>query len=169
MLRLTGLVVVFVALLRACSGQAQSFDASGIDRPTELAGTWLMKPGDDFAYAQPGYDDSGWTHVDASHDLHEYVPGPRPDVVWYRLHLRTSPRQTDLALTTHDLGRAYEVYANGSRILQLGHVVPYAPRLPWTRLLESLPEQVVRSGNVVLAVRVAISEQEWAEPKPGLN
>ena len=48
LLRLPCLVVVLVALLRACPGQAQSFDASGLDRPTELGGSWLMKPGDDW-------------------------------------------------------------------------------------------------------------------------
>jgi len=84
-----------------------------------------MKPGDDPAYAQPDYDDSSWTRMDLSHDLHDYVRGPRPEVVWYRLHLRTSPTQTDLALATYEFGRAWEIYANGSRILQLGHVVPY--------------------------------------------
>jgi len=81
LLRLPCLAVVFVALLSACPGQAQSFDASGptgIDRPTPLGGTWLMKPGDDLAYAQPGYDDSAWTRMDLSHDLHDYVRGPRP-------------------------------------------------------------------------------------------
>jgi phosphoserine phosphatase RsbU/P len=169
LLRLQCLAVVLVALLIACPGQAQSFDASGLDRPTELAGTWLMQPGDDLAYAQPGYDDSAWTRADVSHDLHDYVHGPRPDVVWYRLHLRTSPTQTDLALATHDLGQVFEIYANGSRILQLGSVEPYTPCVPWIRLLESLPEQAVRSGNVVLAVRVAIPEQDWALPGIGLD
>ncbi len=169
LLRLPCLVVVFVALLRACPGLAQTFDASGLDRPTELAGTWLMKPGDDLAYAQPGYDDSGWTRVDVKHDLRDYVRGPHPAVVWYRLHLRTSPTQTDLALATHDVGPAYEIYANGSRILQLGRVVPYSPRIRWTRLLGSLPAQAVRSGNVVLAVRAAIPEWAWAEPDVGVH
>jgi hypothetical protein len=125
LLRLPCLVVVFMALLRGSPGLTQSFDASGLDRPTPLGGTWLMKPGDDPAYAQPDYDDSSWTRMDLSHDLHDYVRGPRPEVVWYRLHLRTSPTQTDLALATYEFGRAWEIYANGSRILQLGHVVPY--------------------------------------------
>jgi sigma-B regulation protein RsbU (phosphoserine phosphatase) len=172
LLRLPCLAVVFVALLSACPGQAQSFDASGptgIDRPTPLGGTWLMKPGDDLAYAQPGYDDSAWTRMDLSHDLHDYVRGPRPEVVWYRLHLRTSPTQTDLALATHEFGRAWEIYANGSPILRLGRVAPYTPYLAWTRLVGPLPEQAVRSGTVVLAVRLAIPEQEWVQPQPGLD
>jgi sigma-B regulation protein RsbU (phosphoserine phosphatase) len=107
--------------------------------------------------------------MDISHDLHDYVCGSHPAVVWYRLHLRTSPTQTDLALATDGLAQAFEIYANGSRILQLGRVAPYSPCVPWTRLLGSLPEQAVRSGNVVLAVRVAIPEQEWAEPDAGLQ
>ena len=68
-----------------------------------------MKPGDDPAYAQPDYDDSSWTRMDLSHDLHDYVRGPRPEVVWYRLHLRTSPTQTDLALATYEFSRAWEI------------------------------------------------------------
>jgi sigma-B regulation protein RsbU (phosphoserine phosphatase) len=128
-----------------------------------------VRPGDDLAYAQPGYDDSGWTRMDVSHDLHDYVRGPRPDGVWYRLHLRTSPTQTDLALATHEFGRAWEIYANGSRILRLGRVAPYTPCLPWTRFVGPLPEQAVRSGTVVLAVRLAIPEQEWVQPQPGLD
>ena len=49
---LTILLLVLMALARA--GQAQSFDASKIAHPTNLAGAWLVKAGDDPAYAQPG-------------------------------------------------------------------------------------------------------------------
>jgi hypothetical protein len=53
LLRLPYLVVIFVLLLRPGSGQAQSFDASGLDRPNPLGGAWLMKLGDDPSYARP--------------------------------------------------------------------------------------------------------------------
>ena len=32
--------------------RAQSFDASNLRQPTDLAATWLVKAGDDLAYAR---------------------------------------------------------------------------------------------------------------------
>jgi hypothetical protein len=59
-------ILLLLILAGVNAGLAQSFDASTIDRPTDLPGTWLMKAGDDPAYAQPGFDDSNWTRMDVS-------------------------------------------------------------------------------------------------------
>lgn len=44
--------------------RAQTFDATALRQPTDLGMTWLIKAGDDPAYAQTGYDDSKWTPFD---------------------------------------------------------------------------------------------------------
>jgi phosphoserine phosphatase RsbU/P len=163
------IALLLFVLMAFHAGEAQSFDASKLDRPTNLSGTWLMKAGDDPAYAQPGFDDSGWTHMDVSRDLHDYLPAGRPAVVWYRLHLHTSPAQTSFGLATANLAYAFEIYANGTRILKLGSVAPYTAYFPRTSLSTAIPDKAVQSGSVVLAVRVAISPQEWSHPMPGLS
>ena len=163
---LTILLLVLMALARA--GQAQIFDASKIDHPTNLAGTWLVKAGDDPAYSQPGFDDSSWTRMDAGRDLHAYF-GSRPAVVWYRLRLHTSPEQKNLGLATFNLARAFEIYANGAPILKFGSVAPYAGCVPFAALSAAIPDKAVQSGSVVIAVRVAISPREWLQPIHKLN
>jgi hypothetical protein len=155
-MRVSALIILLLTMRAGVNaGRAQSFDASKIDRPTDLPGTWLMKAGDDPAYAQPGFDDSGWTRVDINRDLHP--PAGPPKVVWYRLHLRTSPAQTNLGLTVAHLAYAFEIYANGTRILKFGSVAPFAADWPWGWLTPAIPDKAVQSGNVVLAVRASIS------------
>jgi len=151
------------------SAEAQSFDASKIDRPTALPVTWLIKAGDDPAYAQPGFDDSGWTQVDISRDVHDYPSAGRPKVVWYRLHLRTSPTQTNLGLGTAHVAYAFEIYANGTPIRKFGSVAPFAADWPWAWLTTAIPDKAVQSGSVALAVRVAITPQGRMPPIPPLS
>lgn len=77
---------------------AQSFDATNLRQPADLAATWLVHDGDDPAYARPDFDDSQWTRFDSTTSLHKVISSSDPRVVWYRLHVKVSPAQLGLAL-----------------------------------------------------------------------
>ncbi len=147
---------------------AQSFDATNLRQPDPLNVTWLAMAGDDPAYARPDYDDSKWVRVDTSRSLLDYFPGQRPEIVWYRLHIKVAPNEQGLGLEEWGLSSAFEIYVNGERILKNGHLAPFAP---WTfnaRILVPLPPKAVATGSLVLALRVHISRVEWSVGFPGL-
>jgi sigma-B regulation protein RsbU (phosphoserine phosphatase) len=154
--------------LMPCGLAAQTFDATNLHEPTELAATWLVHAGDDPAYARPDLDDSGWMKFDSTKDLHDLFPHDHPEIVWYRLHVRVLPTQTGLALAEWYIAPAFEVYVNGERIMQCGRVAPYRNYVGGARLLESISDRQVATGSFVIAARVHIARSEWGS-NPGLN
>ncbi len=147
--------------------RAQTFDASDLRQPQDLNMPWLVKAGDDPSYAQPSFDDSSWTVVDPSETLLKTFP-VRPDVVWYRLHVKVAPNQRGLALKVWTLASAFEVYVNGRKLIESGSVKPYKPFTVDGALLKRIPEADVMSGSLVIALRVHISQAEWVSGFPGL-
>ena len=129
--------------------------------------TWLAKAGDDPAYARPDFDDSQWMHVDPNLSLKYYFPHTRPNVVWYRLHVKVAPNQSGLALAEWNLTSAFEIYANGDRLFQTGQVAPYRPYLYGARLLRDIPDSAIAAGSVVIAMRLHISTNDWIASFPG--
>ncbi|MGD0913701.1 MAG: hypothetical protein ABR928_17530, partial [Terracidiphilus sp.] len=86
--------VAALVLLALCLApgrlSAQTFDATTLRQPTDLGMTWLIQEGDDPAYSRPDFDDSKWIHFDPSQSL-TGVSQARPQVVWYRLHVKVAP------------------------------------------------------------------------------
>jgi len=159
-------LVLLTLCLAPCALRAQTFDATALRQPTDMGMTWLLKAGDDPAYAQPGYDDSKWTVVDPNETLVKMFP-VRPEVVWYRLHVKVSPNQKGLALREWNLASAFEIYVNGRRLIQTGEVAPYKPDTFDAYLIERIPEADIESGSLVIAMRVHISQLEWVSGFPG--
>jgi hypothetical protein len=171
------LQLLFVALLfQTLSLRAQSkpgyFDATNLHQPTELSATWLIHAGDDpdgsKGWAQPGFDDSNWTPCDPSKSLHSYFPQGNPGFVWYRLHIKVAPIEPGLALEEWGLGSAVTVFMNGATVFQIGRMAPYVPYTSGEQLLAVIPEHQIATGNLVLAVRVHLSNPDWNTALPGL-
>jgi len=116
---------------------------------------------------QPGFDDSNWTRFDVNNALTSVMPG-KPEVVWYRLHLKVQPTQSELSMSEYYLASAFEIYANGQEILANGRVKPFAANTFGGRLLSRIPEKEIATGSVVIAVRAHISKGEWGDAHPGL-
>jgi len=148
-------------------GFAQSFDATHVSKPTDLDGTWLVRGGDDPAWARADLDDSSWTRVDAAASLHDVFTKANPEVVWYRLHVKVEPRETGLALGEYNLASAFEIFVNGERFMQSGRVAPYAAYTYSARLVKPIPDSEIASGSLVIALRVHISANEWGSTNPG--
>jgi hypothetical protein len=163
------LVAVALVALAIPSIHAQSFDASTLHAPTELSMPWLMHAGDDPSFARPDLDDSRWTVFDPRRPLTLNFPRSKPRIVWYRLHIRLAPGQRNLAIEETTLARAFEVYANGQRILTSGSFAPLRPYTFAASLIAPLPPPNPADNTVFLAVRVYIWPDEWAATSyPGL-
>jgi sigma-B regulation protein RsbU (phosphoserine phosphatase) len=162
-------ILALVSLaLNTSSSQAQTFDASHLPGPQDLATTWLVHAGDDPAYAETGFDDSSWKLFNTATSLKNVITGSQPTVVWYRLHVKVDPSQRDLALLEWNLESAFEVYVNGERILQVGRVDPFVPYSFQARLVRRVPDQQIATGHLVIAVRAHITTLEWSGTAPGL-
>jgi sigma-B regulation protein RsbU (phosphoserine phosphatase) len=136
-------------------------DITHLHGPRFLDSPWLVQAGDDPAWAVPSFDDSHWIRFDPYSPIDALYGKQRPSVIWYRLHLNVDPAQNDLALSEYQIARAFEIYANGQRVLVSGQVQPYkAGTLP-ARLLIPISQTSRQSGSLVLAMRVHISTGEW--------
>jgi sigma-B regulation protein RsbU (phosphoserine phosphatase) len=129
---------------------AAGTDAARLHGAMEIGKDWSLHLGDDLAYAEPGYDDSGWQKVDLRRN-------PLPsDIVaqgqarWYRLHLHVPDGPgSKQVLLTGQVG-SFELYVNGRRT---GPAM--RPSFFWVierPMVYELPAEA-SGGDVVLAVR----------------
>ncbi len=98
---------------------AQTIDIQSLYQPAPLAGVWKQHLGDDdLRYADPTFDDSGWTHITMPRPS---LPGPR-GITWYRfrVHLPEPLPGESLSILIGPLFPAYEIFANGRKIGQFG-------------------------------------------------
>src|SRR5579871_4112834 len=148
--------------------QAQTFDATHLRQPANLDAKWLVQAGDDPAYASPNFDDSHWLLFDPSQSINRLFP-QHPEVIWYRLHLNVDPSDRGLALSEVKVARAFEVYVNGERLIASGKIAPFVPYTSDARLVGRIPDRMLASGSVVIALRVHFSRLEWnVGQNPGL-
>jgi phosphoserine phosphatase RsbU/P len=142
-------------------------DVTELRQATDLRGPWLVQAGDDPAYAQPAFDDSHWARFDANGSVKSVAPNSRPEVLWYRMHIRVAPNDRELALEEWNIASAFEVYVNGQRLITNGTVTPFVPNTYSARLLQAIPTKEIATGNLVIALRVHVSRYEWDNPHPG--
>lgn len=165
--RLSVLLAACCAVLLAPALSAQTFDATHLPEPAQLAAIWLIHAGDDPAWARTDFNDADWTRFDSRSDIKRVFPVYHPDVAWYRLRVQVPPNQTGLALMEHTISSAFEVYVGGQRIMQTGQVAPYVPYTFGARLLAPIPDSMVADGSVLIALRVHFSRLEWDSSGPG--
>jgi hypothetical protein len=139
-----------------------AFDATNLNKPADLESAWLIRAGDDPAYAQPEFDDSHWTRFDPHNSLKTVFLENHPEIVWYRLRVKVNPSQTGLALREYLISPAFEIYVNGRLLMQSGQVAPYLPYTTNARLLSPIPDSLLATGSLVIAMRVHIAPAEWS-------
>jgi sigma-B regulation protein RsbU (phosphoserine phosphatase) len=145
------------------------FDATKLREPADLDSPWLIRAGDDPAYARPDFDDSQWALFDPHGDMKSVFKTNRPEVIWYRLRVKVSPGQTGLALREENIARAFEIYVNGERVIAEGQIAPFIPYTWNAKVLELIPNRLLASGSIVVALRVHIAPSEWAGEEPGYS
>jgi Stage II sporulation protein E (SpoIIE) len=97
--------------LAATTALAQPVDATQWHSGTvTLNEGWLEQEGDDLAWAQAGFDDSGWKKVELD-ELGQATSGWR----WYRLHLKLQPGHDHVHILVAGGVGTYELYLNGEK------------------------------------------------------
>jgi hypothetical protein len=172
--RLAGVFLVLAFVLGATGVLAEAspaaYDAKRMDVPRDLNDGWLVQSGDDPSYANPSFDDSRWTAINLQTPLPAVLHGAHPQVVWYRLRIQVDPTQAGIALREESLARAFEVYVNGERLMTSGHFGPFRPYTYNSQILARIPDRMVATGHLVVALRVGISGQDWSNTGfPGLS
>jgi phosphoserine phosphatase RsbU/P len=74
-----------------------------------LADGWRVHTGDDAAWAQPGFDDSGWRSTTLADD----APTVQRGIRWYRMRIDLPAQHGPLALLITGPDSEYQVYVNG--------------------------------------------------------
>ena len=127
-----------------------------------LKNGWHYHVGDNPAWAQPDFDDSGWDTLNPSRPRRELPRAAQTGISWLRLRFRLgdSLRQHDLLLNCGERG-AVEVYLNGQLVQRQG-VINADPTRVVPRGRFPQPGQVPAGGPAeqVLAVRYA----PWQPP-----
>ncbi|HEY0759257.1 MAG TPA: PP2C family protein-serine/threonine phosphatase [Acidisarcina sp.] len=171
--RCTRLLLLLLAAFLASHAEAQGTPAGGFDgtdlhRVADISDAkWLVHAGDDPSWARPDYDDSHWQIFSTEDDIRTTVGPHKPDAIWYRLHLRVTPGEPNLALAEYNVASAFEIYSNGVLLLRAGSIVPYSGV---TSIYKEalIPESQVANGAILVAIRVAFSNGEWGGAGPGL-
>ncbi len=99
------------------------FPTAPVRADTLALNTWAYHSGDDPAYADPSFDDSGWEIVDS-----RFFPSQLPEsgwagFGWFRIRLLIPPvlRDRPVALTIYHAG-ASQFFLNGELQFELGTV-----------------------------------------------
>ena len=129
---------------------------------------WRVNAGDNPAYANPAFDDSSWPLHNPYNSIDAIFP-QLPSVIWYRLYVKVDPTTTGLALSERYISQAFEIYVNGERLMALGQVSPWVAYTSGANVLVPVPDRLVKTGQLVIALRVHISPVEWHGQQPGFS
>ena len=144
-------------------------DARRLDAPRDLNDDWLVHPGDNPSYANPSFDDFNWTRIDLNTPLAKVLHGSHPQIVWYRLRIDVDPAQTGVALREETLTRAFEIYVNGERLMSSGQLAPFHAYTYNSQILVRIPDRMIATSHLIIALRAGIAPQEWQSDLPGLT
>jgi len=146
-------------LIASCAlAQTLDFEANRVPM-TDLTGPWRFHTGDDPAWANPAFDDSGWSLLIAGKPWTQQGYTNYSGVAWYRLRVLLPAHRGPLAFYLPGVDDSAQVFANGRLIGQLGKLPP-RPRFVMGDLLTPIPDDAMAGGQpLVLAIRV------WEWPK----
>lgn len=154
LLRLSLVALLPVTLV----AEAQVVDAAHWHSGTvTLSEGWREHDGDKLAWAQPGFDDSGWQTVELD-DLGAAQPGWR----WYRLHLKLGTERPHEHLLLVGGEGVYELYVNGRRDPETSLRSMFSVKRP-TEQVVVLPDDV-DDFTLALRTRATQSYMIWKLP-----
>lgn len=156
---LVGLTLALLLLLPqlAIRARAETFTAPPLGPPSvPITGTWQFHTGDDLAWANPGFDDSGWQPLQADQPWGaQGHPGYR-GFAWYRKRINLGDTSSPLGLYVPAADGAYEVYWNSQKIGSSGSLPPNA--VWWSYGKDAVFPLGTGATSGVLAFRI------WAAP-----
>jgi hypothetical protein len=135
---------------------AQRFDPSQGPRwLLSLEGNWRFHAGDNLDWAQPVFDDSGWSLLASDHGWSTQGFSRYSGMGWYRIHVTLPPDPGPVSLVLPHIFTSYEVYANGQLAARFGGMPPQPQAFSThAALLYALSPAATRSRDLLIAVRV---------------
>ncbi|MCB9639969.1 MAG: adenylate/guanylate cyclase domain-containing protein [Myxococcales bacterium] len=117
-----------------------------------------MQEGDDLRWAQPTWDDRAWPLVMVPHEKRQRKK-PKRTIVWYRRAILMpkgfrADQAPALGIALGEIRSAYEVYANGQKIGQVGQVAPHPKGSTARHAFHLVPTKAFQGERLVIALRV---------------
>ncbi len=163
---LVATVLAFVAVLLAAwpATAATGVALPTLERPTDVTSGWVYRLGDDLAWADPDFDDSGWERGGLDKAWSSVNQARFSGYSWFRLRVRLPQGKgrpdgpLGIALGRLPYG-CYEVYAGGKLVARYGSLPPETvPPIEHPEAFVILAELVDGDGSLVVALRV------WRDP-----
>lgn len=120
------LLFFIIFCLGFSSAYGQSADTGNLNLgslPAKVKNQWKFQAGDDRAWADSGFNDRNWQHLDPTQFSHFLPQVTNTPIGWFRLTLNVAPalRGKALALIVNQYGAA-EIYFNGVLIRTTGRI-----------------------------------------------
>jgi hypothetical protein len=143
---------------------SQNFDLQRDHIPlAELKGQFRFHAGDDPHYADPSFDDSGWSLLKTDQSWYGQGYKNYSGFGWYRFRVTVPASQGTLSLFIPYLSDSYSVYANGRLVGQVGGFPPQPRVMYGANQVFAIPASTIPvDRTVVVAVRV------WRSPLFGV-
>ena len=137
-----------------------------------ISGLWQFHTSDDMAWANPGYDDSGWEQIRGDDTWGAQTHPGHTGFAWYRKRIEITGADKSLAILMPPVDDVYELYWNGQKISSYGSLPPDA--VWWANghsAVYSLPVNASGNADGLLALRVWKSPLSSTDPwtMGGLN
>ncbi|MGA7158547.1 MAG: PP2C family protein-serine/threonine phosphatase [Acidobacteriaceae bacterium] len=153
------LLRILLASLLLCCGLSIRADTFKTPDPgpgrLHIDGMWQFHTGDNLAWANPAFDDSGWQAMPADKGWAAHGHPGYSGYAWYRRRIVVDAATSPMGIFIVDGIGAYEVYWNGKKVGSSGRFPPHAA---WPVGNEVWPTFPLGNGTGVLAVRF------WAPP-----
>jgi hypothetical protein len=95
-----------------------------------ITGSWQFHLGDDTAWANPAFDDSGWEQLRGDDTWGAQQHPGYTGFAWYRKRIEVNGASPSLAILMPTVDDTYELYWNGRRIGRYGAMPPHASWWP---------------------------------------
>jgi len=142
------------------------YDATRTGEVVDLGPLWLFQEGDDPAFAAKDFDDSKWPVITTNKSMASQ--GYRDlNQIWYRVHMHVRPDSGPLVLGITAFGGSYEIFVNGVRIGGQGSVAGRGEFRVSTLILFGIPKEAVRSGELTIAIHLAVGATAHATESSG--
>jgi hypothetical protein len=133
-----------------------------------IGGLWQFHTSDDMAWANPGFDDSGWEQIRGDDTWGAQTHPGHTGFAWYRKRIEITGTGKSRAILMPPVDDAYELYWNGQEIGTYGKLPPHAQ---WWGTGHSavylLPVDASGGARGVLAIRVWKAPLSSTDPSTG--
>ena len=120
----------------------------------EMNCLWRFHTGDDLRWADPNFDDSGWSLISSDKSWSDQGFKGYSGLAWYRVKVVVPAGGNSLSLYIPSILTSYQVYADGKLIGGLGGMPPHEAPYQLVPSIFKLPNPPESVRTVFIAIRV---------------